>query len=206
MSDIPSKLSTWEPSRRIKVGFLVFAALLVVALFTKKFWDATVTYRQRIELAMRAETRSGPAPDFTVTDLAGKPVKLSDFRGKAVFVNFWASWCTPCRDEMPSLTQLTRSLHPDDVVFLAVSIDEDEDAMKKFLETQPEPRGYVVLRDKDSAVANAWGTFKLPESYLIDREGTLVYKFTGPRDWSGVAAVKAVERAGVRRLPRRAGS
>lgn len=206
MSDIPSRLSDWEPSRTLKLSFLGFAAACVFALFALKVFGATVIYKQRVEQAMQAEPRTGPAPDLSLVDVEGRPVKLSDFRGRLVFVNYWASWCGPCRDEMPSLTELTRNFDPRDVVFLAVSLDEDEAAMKSFLAGQPNPNGYVVLRDPDGSTAKNWGTVKLPETYLVDREGHLVYKFTGPRDWSAVAAIKALEGAGARRVVRAAGT
>ncbi len=121
------------------------------------------------------------APDFTVQD-ADRTVSLSDLRGKVVVLNFWATWCPPCVEEMPSLVQMQDKMQAKGVEVLAVSVDVDENAYHKFL------RDYKVtlltVRDAERKSNNLYGTFKFPETYIIDRNGVMRRKFIGPVDWS----------------------
>ncbi len=120
------------------------------------------------------------APDFTVKD-SQKSVTLSQFRGKPVLLNFWATWCPPCVEEMPSMVQLQQQLG-DKVVILAVSADVDEDAYQKF--TAKRTQGLLTVNDKDNKSNALYGTFQFPETYVIDRNGTIVRKFIGPQNWT----------------------
>lgn len=119
------------------------------------------------------------APDFTVSD-GTNTIHLASYRGKVVLVNFWATWCGPCIEEMPSLLQL----HHDrpDLAILAISVDEDEDQYKSFL-----VRRHVDLttvRDPDERVANLFHSSMWPETYIIDRQGVIRRKIVGAQDWS----------------------
>lgn len=122
------------------------------------------------------------APDFTVQD-AQRTVSLHDLRGKVVILNFWATWCPPCIEEMPSLVQMQRQLG-DKVTVFAVSTDSDEDAEKyqRFLRE----RNVQLLTVRDGAQkSNAlYGTFKFPETYIIDDRGMIRRKFIGPVEWT----------------------
>jgi cytochrome c biogenesis protein CcmG, thiol:disulfide interchange protein DsbE len=122
-----------------------------------------------------------PAPDFTVQD-ADRKVTLSDFRGKVIVLNFWATWCPPCVDEMPSLVQLQHRFKDKGVVLLGVSLDVDGDAYHKFLKDHN--IDFLTVRDADQKSNNLYGTFKFPETYIIDRSGIVRRKFIGPVDWS----------------------
>lgn len=201
MSDIPSALSTWEPSRNVKVWFLWTTVLSFVVLFGTKVLRTAYVEPRLIESSFGAESVSGQAPDFKLKDRQGREVSLASLRGKVVFVNFWATWCGPCREEMPSLQELARSVMPEDAVFLAISVDETWDPIDSFL--GPSPKRYDVLLDADSSVARSFGTTQFPESFIIDRNGRLVYKFIGARDWSATAALRLMEAAGARRDPAR---
>ena len=129
-----------------------------------------------------------PAPDFTVKD-SDRSVTLSQLRGKIVILNFWATWCPPCVDEMPSLVQLQKKFRGTDVTVLAVSVDDDPDAYHKFLKDHN--IDLLTVREGGarsntgviSPVTNMYGTFKIPESYVIDRNGMIRRKFVGPVDW-----------------------
>jgi len=199
MSDIPSNMSKWEPPRWLKVSFLVGGLLSFVLLFGAKIYNGTVVYQHKIELAISAEPAQGAAPAFKLMDRQHHEVSLASLRGKVVFLNFWASWCGPCREEMPSLAELARTMDPQGTVFLAVSVDDDWPAVEGFLGGEHQP--FEVLLDKDKTVSTTYGTNQYPESYVIDPEGKLVYKFTGARDWSNIAAIKLLERVGSKRLP-----
>lgn len=130
-----------------------------------------------------------PAPDFTIQD-AERRVSLSQFHGKILVLNFWATWCPPCIEEMPSLVQMQKKFKNTNVTVLAVSVDEDADAYHKFLKDHaidlltvrdPGPRtGQGVT----APVASRYGTFKFPETYIIDRRGVIQRKFIGAIDWT----------------------
>ena len=122
----------------------------------------------------------GPAPDFTVQD-ADHKVALHDFRGKTVVLNFWATWCPPCVDEMPSLVKL-HSAMKDRVAVLAVSVDEDERSYRTFLKKNNVD--LLTVRDPQQKSNELYGTFKFPETYIIDRNGVVQRKFIGPVDWT----------------------
>lgn len=120
------------------------------------------------------------APNFTVSD-GQKTVSLSEFHGKPVVLNFWATWCAPCIEEVPSIVALQKQMG-DKVVVLAVSIDVDNDAYTKF--TEKRMPGILTVRDGDQKVSSLYGTFGWPETYIIDRDGTIRRKFIGPQDWT----------------------
>lgn len=117
-----------------------------------------------------------PAPDFTLKDLDGNTVSLKDFKGKkAVLLNFWASWCPPCREEMPDLDKLYQENKSDDFTVLAVNVGESEKVVKEFIEE----KGYSfpVLLDKTQKIGIAYNTFSIPTSVLVDKEGIIrVYR------------------------------
>jgi len=131
------------------------------------------------------------APDFTAQDHTGRMVSLSDFRGKVVVLRFWASWCSTCKAEQPSLEELAAEADPDDMVVLAIASDPDWDKVRAKL---PEGSNTTVLLDPptgDSAVgpiAAAYGVEKVPETIVVDRDGIARYYLINKRDWtSGVA-------------------
>lgn len=122
-----------------------------------------------------------PAPDFTLQD-SDRKVTLSQFRGKIVVLNFWATWCPPCVEEMPSLVRMQQKMKDQGVTVLAVSLDVDQDAYEKFLKDYKVE--LLTVRDPDHKSSNLYGTFKYPETYIIDRNGAVRRKFIGPVDWN----------------------
>ena len=121
------------------------------------------------------------APDFTVRD-SDRTVTLSQLRGQVVVLNFWATWCPPCIEEMPSLVQMQERMKSKGVTVLAVSIDVDENAYRKFL-TQ-HGVNLLTVRDPDEKTPNLYGTHMWPETYIIDRNGIVRRKFIGAVDWT----------------------
>lgn len=145
--------------------------------------------------ALAPEKREGPAPGFTVQDLAGNAVSLSDFAGKFVIVNFWATWCEPCVREWPQLDRLAeRFAGRDDVVILAVSMDKSAADLPPFLGRMGlEATGVKVLWDPQQSVQKAFGTTQLPDTYFVGRDGQLLDAFINVRDWGRPAAYQCVE-------------
>jgi peroxiredoxin len=123
-----------------------------------------------------------PAPDFTLLDMQGRQVSLSQFRGKVVILNFWATWCPPCRKEMPSMERLYRDFKEKDMVMLAVNVDENgKQAVREFLQRMP--YSFPILLDNENIAQNSYGVFRLPESFVIDRNGVVIEKIIGACNW-----------------------
>jgi peroxiredoxin len=121
------------------------------------------------------------APDFTVHD-AEHTVSLSQFKGQVVVLNFWATWCPPCIEEMPSLVQMQQRMRSKGVTVLAVSVDVDDGNYRRFLKDHNV--NLLSVRDADQKSNNLYGTFKFPETYVIDRNGLVRRKFIGAVDWT----------------------
>jgi peroxiredoxin len=144
------------------------------------------------ELDLIRPARPKRADDFAVTLVQGDTLKLKEQRGKAVMVNFWATWCPPCREEMPAMERLYRRHHGRGFVLLAVSVDTDAALVKPFLAQHK--LTFPVALDANMELANAYGVRALPASFLIDREGNLAALALGPRAWDNNAAHALVER------------
>ena len=121
------------------------------------------------------------APDFDLTAEDGSGIRLQDYRGKLVLLNFWATWCPPCVDEMPSLNLVYEHLREKGLVVLGVSVDEEEAAYRDFL--QSARVRFPTVRDPERTVPARYGTVKYPETYLIDREGYVLRKYVGAENW-----------------------
>lgn len=133
------------------------------------------------------------APDFALPELGGDaPLPLADLRGKVVLLNFWATWCKPCEDEMPAMERLYRDLAPRGFELLAVSVDTGVEEVAAFQERLG--LSFPILLDPDRRVADAYQSYRFPESWLIDAEGMLVARFIGPREWDAPAYVDRVRR------------
>jgi peroxiredoxin len=135
-----------------------------------------------------------PAPDFTLPDLGGKPVRLGDFKGKkAVLINFWATWCVPCRDEMPTLERLYQDRRPS-LEVLAVSVDT-VGAAKVRAFVRELGLTFPILLDPELAVGRKYRVRALPMSFIVDRTGVLRHREVGYRDWTDRESVFIVDEA-----------
>lgn len=124
-----------------------------------------------------------PAKNFSLQDLDGKTHTLSDYRGKVVLINFWATWCPPCRREMPSLERLHQKLKGEAFVILAADQQEDYDTVFAFTgQLDPQPT-FPILLDSKTAVSRAWKVQGLPSSFLVDKRGQVVYRAVGGREF-----------------------
>jgi peroxiredoxin len=126
------------------------------------------------------------APDFTLQDSDHK-ITLSQFKGQVVVLNFWATWCPPCVEEMPSLIQMQSKLKDKGIQVLGVSIDVDEGAYHKFLKQYGV--NFVAVRDPDQKTSGLYGTHGWPETYVIDRNGVVRRKFIGAVEWTSPEVV-----------------
>jgi cytochrome c biogenesis protein CcmG/thiol:disulfide interchange protein DsbE len=130
------------------------------------------------------------APNFAITTDSGQTVTVHDFGGKLLLLNFWASWCAPCVEEIPALNELARQLGPKGLVVLGVSVDQDEKALQRFLARSP--LSFPIARDPDQKINLSYGTFLFPESYLIDRNGKVVEKFINSQPWASPKMIEHV--------------
>jgi len=134
-----------------------------------------------------------PAPAFSLPVLGGDAsLSLGSLRGKVVLLNFWATWCKPCEDEMPAMETLYQTLVSQDFALIAVSVDDDRGTVEEF--TARMGLTFPILLDPEKRVADAYQSYRFPESYLIDREGVLVARYIGPRDWDAPAYVDRIRR------------
>ena len=139
-------------------------------------------FAQRAAWADSEQASLKPAPAFTLSDISGKKVSLSDFKGKVILLNFWATWCGPCTAEMPSFNRLYAAFKNDGFVVLAVSIDSSEKPVQSFVSAKGIT--FPVLMDPDKeAYFDLYAVFALPTSFLIDRKGMVVEKILGDREW-----------------------
>lgn len=137
--------------------------------------------------------RNQSAIDFSLKDISDKEVKLSDFKGKGVFLNFWATWCSSCREEMPSMQELHEKFQKENFVILAVSIDRGgAGAVKPFVNKNRYT--FKVLLDPGGRVASLYKVSGIPSAFIIDKNGKIVDRFVGPRDWADESAVKALQK------------
>lgn len=131
------------------------------------------------------------APNFSIQDRDGQTRSLQDYRGETVLLNFWATWCPPCVWEMPSLERLHKTLGADGFRVLAVSLDEQGwPPVDQFLERVS--ISFPILLDAQGEVANIYGTFQLPETYLIGPDGIVLKKYIGPREWDDAVIVSEI--------------
>lgn len=135
-----------------------------------------------------------PAPDFTLMSLEGNKVNLKDLKGKYVFLNFWATWCGPCIEEMPSMEKLYQKLKiKKNFVMLAVSIDKgSQELVKRFVIENK--LTFTILLDKDNEVAAEYGIRGIPLTYLIDTKGFLISKAVGAREWGSKESIEYFEK------------
>jgi peroxiredoxin len=167
-------------SRRSVTFLLAGVAILTAGLFcviNDAFTDRVVDVGQR-------------APDFRVVTETGKTVTPKSFGGKLLVLNFWATWCPPCVEETPSLNEMARQMASQGVVVVAVSVDRNDKAYKAFLDRMKV--GFETSRDPESNISASFGTFKIPETYVITPDGKVVEKYIANQNWTSPEIVNAL--------------
>lgn len=179
-----------------KYLFLLFSlSLFAVAFFTIDAYDDTTgvevnadsnslgnnDVKQSIPGVLDSQKKDDSsyekAEDFTLLDLEGNKVSLSDYKGKKIFLNFWATWCPPCKAEMPNIEKVYQDTKDSDLVILAVEIGEPLETVKSFIDKNE--YNFNVLLDIDQSVASSYNISSIPTSYFIDEEGYIIAKRVG---------------------------
>ena len=130
------------------------------------------------------------AQPLELADLEGRTHRLADYRGKVVLVNFWATWCAPCREEMPSLERLRQALAGRPFVVLAVNVGEGARVAGDYMRAMPQ--GFTVLLDRDGRTTKAWGARILPATYVLGADGEVSFRHFGALDWSSAEAQRQI--------------
>lgn len=144
-------------------------------------------------IAQRGVVKPGePAPNFQLRDMNGRNVSLSDLRGKVVLLNFWATWCGPCRVEMPAMERLYREYDRKDFEILAVSTDAQGTAVTRPFQ-QENKLTFPILHDSDFRVGLSYGARTLPMTFMVDRQGIVRQHIFGARDWEAPEAHQLIE-------------
>ncbi len=138
------------------------------------------------------EIMDKPAPEFTLQDLQGKRISISDFKNKVVLINFWASWCIPCKNEMPSLNRLFLRYKDRDLVVLGISIDRTKEAVQNFLKETP--LNFPILLDSTVEISQKYKVYAYPTTFLINRKGIIKAKFIGEEDWLSPEKTTLIEK------------
>ncbi len=131
------------------------------------------------------------APSFRIVSDSGREITPEAFGGKLLVLNFWATWCPPCVEEMPSLDEMQKRLAGKGVVVVGISVDKNENLYRQFLDRTKV--SFQTARDPSADISASYGTFKFPETYVIDSHGKVVVKYIGPRDWTDPDVVSTLE-------------
>lgn len=165
-----------DTTSRRRVGILIWLVPLLALLLVVGYAALRKQQPQTITAAL-ARREKPAAPEFRLPRFDGGVLALSEFRGKYVLVNFWASWCVPCKDEAPLLERAWREYRDEGLVVVGINIQDLESEARKFIAETGAT--YFEVRDRDGAVSRAYGTTGVPESFFIDRAGRIVRKFPG---------------------------
>lgn len=168
--------------RRIRTLLIVLVAVGLYAWIVLRPSNDTVVVGQ-------------PVPTFALINRAGETVRLEDFRGRVVLINFWATWCPTCLVEMPSFNRLAEHFAGRPLQIIGISEDGESGGGWRAVDTyvHQHPLNFVILLDPDGHVADQFGTQAIPETFLIDQQGRLVRNFFGAYEWDDPAIIKQIE-------------
>src|SRR3712207_299763 len=163
-----------------------------ILLATLVMLFAGFLYTIRNSFEPRIIEKGDTAPQFTVTTDSGKRITRSDFGGKLLVLNFWATWCPPCIAELPSLNRFAQEYSKEGIVVLGISVDKNEQVYRSFMKQNP--LSFETARDPDAEIPAEYGTFKWPETYIINKDGKVVEKLIADQDWLNPQLVAAIRR------------
>ena len=180
---------------RWKIGVLVVAVAAGAFVLAEPWTEGRDPAVVRAVSQLDGQWAGRDAVPFELETLDGRVRSLSSYRGKVVFLNFWASFCKPCRKEMPSMERLIRQYRDQGLAMVAVSLDAQKQDARAFLDNFL-PRGQTamdILWDPTGEVSNRFGTERIPETYVIDREGRIVARFVSEYDWTRPEVKRLIE-------------
>jgi peroxiredoxin len=160
--------------------------LLTGAIGAATYWGRSGPVGRPSAFPVSRPAETIVAPDIELSDLTGRPARLRDFRGRVVLLNFWATWCAPCREEMPALQVLAQELGPQGLAVVGVNVKEPRAQIEAFV--REHGIRFPVLLDADGRAGQTYQVFALPATFVVDRRGSLVGTVLGIRDWVGVDA------------------
>lgn len=131
------------------------------------------------------------APNDSIKGLDGNSIQLSNYRGKPIIINFWATWCPPCRKELPSMNRAWKILKKEGIEMLAINMSESAVSIKKF--TENHPIDFKILLDETGHYSKQWKVTGLPTTFVIDNHGKAVYKVVGGREWDNPEILKSIK-------------
>jgi peroxiredoxin len=168
-------------TRKQKIIFSFFSVLILAIGFWLIFFQS---HRPPVNFQLRGGPKIGEAaPDFLLSNLDGNLVHLGHGRGKVIFLNFWATWCPPCKEEMPSMESLYQKLKDQPFEMLAVSIDEEgRESVQPFMEKYS--LTFSALLDRDKKIAALYGITGIPETFIMNKRGLIDAKIIGPQNWT----------------------
>ncbi|MEQ8640410.1 MAG: TlpA disulfide reductase family protein [Alphaproteobacteria bacterium] len=183
------------PGKRLRFVALGAAVVAAAGIVVWALWPAAPGTGGQPPIAGHVSTFEPadsvrPAPDIAFLDGAGNAVRLADFKGQVVLLNFWATWCGPCRREMPSLDRLAAAVAEEDITVLALSIDaRGLEVIRPFYDERA-IANLPIYMDPDSGVYSAFGVWNMPTTVVIDRDGREAGRLIGPAEWDSADALR----------------
>jgi len=149
-----------------------------IIYFLVLFLSSNIIYAKKLITPL---TNKPAAVNFKLLDMDGKTHQLSDYKGQPIIINFWATWCPPCREELPSMNRAWAKVKSQGIAMIAINVGEDEDTIFTF--TGDYPIDFTILLDQSGEIINQWPIKGLPTTFVIDPQGRIVYRAIGGREW-----------------------
>lgn len=173
--------------KKVSSTFTISIIIVAFAINSATIANAGISEKQTIDAVSAVKS----APDFSLRDIDDKIHKLSGYRGHVVAVNFWATWCPPCRKELPSMQKTYLALKKSGFRIIGVNVGEDWDTVTSFLNNFS--LTYPIVLDTDSSAMQKWNIIGLPTTFIVDKEGRIIYQIAGGRDWNDPAFRKKLK-------------
>lgn len=185
-------LYRWEP-RVFHAWILLYLCMILKSVFTVAVMCALCCSAFAVVPPWEVDELTGKdAPSFSLADVMGKQVSLKSLGGRVIVLNFWATWCAPCKVEMPSLNELHRRYRDKGLVVVAIAVDDSWEPVRKFLDTVP--LDFPVLLDSGAVVSRDYKVYAFPTTFIIDNKGVVREHFVGEEDWLSEETVRRIER------------